>query len=1071
MQRLKIKRTMARAAMLLSSKPAPTAHSRRLLLTLLVMLLTTASAWATITGSGTQSDPYIISSKADWNAATQDSKYYTNGVYVELGADIDFGKNDCNRFGYCTMHFDGKGHTISNFKVDNDDNHVALFQKMNQGGSISNLTIANSTLGGNKYVAGIVGHNEGIVDNCHVESSVTIKAKNKYSSSGSQTYLIYSENCGGITGLNNTGTITNCTVGAKFELVNLVNQPYFGGIVGRNNGAAPVSGCLCYSTSVSSVNYFQILIGSYYNSGDVITNNYYRPVGSYGHGAPSATVVRAVSGIPSGVTSPAICVSHGGYDYIAANTTFTLTAPAHKAFNDDFSVSGTGTSFTLASDKTSATVTIASDDATINASLRNFTYSVVFNGNGSTSGTMNNQAFEYSIAQNLTANGFNRTGYTFAGWATEANGAVAYTNQQSVSNLTATDGGTVNLYAKWTPNTYTVHFDGNGSTGGSMSDMNFTYDVAQNLTANGFNRTGYTFAGWSLTPDPSPSGEGSGDLIADQQNVSNLTTTDKATITLYAKWTANTYTVHFDKNHNDATGSMSDMNFTYDVAQPLTTNAFSRTHYDFAGWNTQTDGNGNNYNDQQSVQNLTSTDKGTVNLYAQWTPHAYTIDYDLDGGSADNPATYTIESGDITLTNPTRTGYVFTGWTGTELTAATMSVTITHGSSGNRSYTATWEPVAFSVRFNGNGATSGTMSNQDFAYDRAQPLTANAFGRAFTVTYHYNGATGGNDDASVTANATYNGWATSADGAVVYTNQQSVSNLTTVPAGTVDLYANWTDASVTLPTPTRTGYTFVEWCSDEALTTKVGDAGEEITPSTDLNLYAHWILNTSIDVSFTSPINAGDDAYLTVTMTPTDISLDSNPITTVAQVYVDTKFYDVAIVNGVGTCIVTNWAEKREILDYDYDNNVAIYNVIPYDVQAVFDGDDQYKASTSEVKQLTVEQIPTTLTVSVDKTTVNVGEPVTVTVELEPKIDACVTVCATDLRPTFITGSYNYTLALVKGRGTMKFSHFPASTRYFSAAYAGDDRYLHSHTGVKTVTITQTATTTDVSVTSPVMAK
>ena len=103
--------------MLLSSKPAPTAHSRRLLLTLLVMLLTTASAWATITGSGTQSDPYIISSKADWNAATQDSKYYTNGVYVELGADIDFGKNDCNRFGYCTMHFDGKGHTVSGIRI------------------------------------------------------------------------------------------------------------------------------------------------------------------------------------------------------------------------------------------------------------------------------------------------------------------------------------------------------------------------------------------------------------------------------------------------------------------------------------------------------------------------------------------------------------------------------------------------------------------------------------------------------------------------------------------------------------------------------------------------------------------------------------------------------------------------------------------------------------------------------------------------------------------------------------------------------------------------------------------
>ena len=911
-------------------------------------------------------------------------------------------------------------------------------------------------------MAGITTKNKGgIIDNCHVESSVTLTA-NKANS----------QYCGGIAAQSGwfngatatTGTITNCTVGAKFVLANCMNQPFFGGIVGRNYSASAVSGCLNYSTSVTSgLNFFSSIVASYSTSnGAVITNNYYRPVGNYGHGAPSATVVRAVSGIPSDITCPAICISHGGYDYIAENSTFTLTAPAHKAFNADFSVSGTGTRYSLASDKTSASVTIGSADATVNASLRNFAYTVVFKGNGSTSGAMSNQAFDYGISQNLTANGFTRTGYTYAGWATSANGNVAYTNQQNVNNLTATDGGTVNLYAKWTPITYTVVFKGNGSTSGAMSNQAFDYSISQNLTANGFTRTGYTFAGWATSAN--------GDVVySNLQSVSNLTTTNGATITLYAKWTVHTYTVHFDKNHNDVTGSMGDMNFTYDVAQQLTANGFSRTHYDFTGWNTQADGNGTSFNDQQNVQKLTTTDKGTIDLYAQWMPHAYTISYDLDGGSADNPATYTVESSDIKLNTPTRKGYVFTGWTGTDLAATTTSVTIGHGSSGNRSYTATWEAVAFSVSFNGNGNTSGTMNNQDFAYDVAQPLTANAFGRAFTVTYDYNGATGGNTAASATAVATFNGWATSADGSVAYADKQSVSNLTTDAGATVELYANWADASVTLPAPTRTGYTFVEWCSDADLTAKVGDAGDVITPNADITLYAHWILNTSIDVSFTSPMNSGDDAYLTVTMTPKDISIEPNPITTVAQVNVDSKSYFVPIVNGVGTCIVRNLMEKREYVGFDEVTGMDINKFLPFDIQAVFDGDDQYKASSSDVKQLTVELIPTTLTVSVDKTTVNEGEPLTVTVELEPKIDACVTVKA--MVPDDTEYRNNYNLWLDKGRGTKTFYGLPAGPRNINANFAGDDRYARSSCKNVRITVNKVETTVETVVSSPVIAK
>ena len=77
------------------------------------------------------------------------------------------------------------------------------------------------------------------------------------------------------------------------------------------------------------------------------------------------------------------------------------------------------------------------------------TYTVKYNANGG-SGTTGDSSHTYGTAKALTANGFSRSGYNFAGWATSAGGSVVYSNQQSVSNLTTTNGGTVNLYAKWT---------------------------------------------------------------------------------------------------------------------------------------------------------------------------------------------------------------------------------------------------------------------------------------------------------------------------------------------------------------------------------------------------------------------------------------------------------------------------------------------------------------------------------------------------------------------------------------------------------------------------------------------
>ena len=143
--------------------------------------------------------------------------------------------------------------------------------------------------------------------------------------------------------------------------------------------------------------------------------------------------------------------------------------------------------------------------------------------------------------------------------------------------------------------------------------------------------------------------------------------------------------------------------------------------------------------------------------------------------------------------------------------------------------------IAYVVSFNGNGATTGSMSNQAFTYGTAQNLTANAYGRAYTVTYVYdNGSANGSD----TATATFTGWATAADGAKVYDDEESVNNLTKVENGEVPLYAVWTLGSVTLPTPTKAGYAFAGWYQDDAFTSQV--SGSTYTPTANTTLYAKW---------------------------------------------------------------------------------------------------------------------------------------------------------------------------------------------------------------------------------------
>ena len=155
----------------------------------------------------------------------------------------------------------------------------------------------------------------------------------------------------------------------------------------------------------------------------------------------------------------------------------------------------------------------------------------------------------------------------------------------------------------------------------------------------------------------------------------------------------------------------------------------------------------------------------------------YTITYDYTGGTASNTSSYYDTTPTFTLNNPTKTGYTFIGWTGSNGNTPELSVTIYQGTIGNKSYVANWVANTYTLQYSANGGT-GSMPLQEFTYDVADNLRTNTFTRD---------------------NYTFNGWNTQADGSgISFVDGLEVVNLTS--SGTVTLYAQWIEATDTFPT-------------------------------------------------------------------------------------------------------------------------------------------------------------------------------------------------------------------------------------------------------------------------------
>ncbi len=425
--------------------------------------------------------------------------------------------------------------------------------------------------------------------------------------------------------------------------------------------------------------------------------------------------------------------------------------------------------------------------------------------------------------------------------------------------------GTQGTYdATCEPSKFFITYDGGSATGGTAPTSPTECLLSETCLApeSTYTKPGYQANSWSCTNNDT----GTTLRIAIGGTLNSLITGANQTLTCSALWSGITYTVHFDAN--GGTGTMRDQTMTYGTASRLSSNTFSRTGYTFAGWGTRAADTTATYTNGQSVSNLSDTTGDTVTLYAVWTPNEtgrITLEHRdgyLQGGqfifSPTDPDSVTVNPGSIKIkyntswhnyntgtriqkltTNPSIPGFTFGGfYTNTQCQGEQMinengnfvSASLTKYPTAGTTATwyACWKGNPYTVLFASNVPSDasttavGTMSEQTMYRNTYAQLTANA--------YELPGYT-------------FNGWNTDADGSgTAFADKQSVTGLALPNMNGVILYAQWTpntitidwnenggdavgnstcqfDQTVSLPTTTRTGYTFDGWELANGLTT------------------------------------------------------------------------------------------------------------------------------------------------------------------------------------------------------------------------------------------------------------
>ena len=500
-----------------------------------------------------------------------------------------------------------------------------------------------------------------------------------------------------------------------------------------------------------------------------------------------------------------------------------------------------------------------------------------------------------NIGSNVQVSAVLNTGYVFKGWY---NGNVKVSDDLSFV-YTMPNKDTV-LTAKTEIKWYTMTFDPNGgilkNPGNNLYNAEWkngnTVSVGWNIndfcymTGDIPTRRGYRFTGWYLGSESVYNKYG----VAVRNSSLYSYDTDyhwryDGNVTVKAGWDAINYKI----SYKVVTGAGNIPSQTVHYGDSFTLadgNAFTYTGHTFSHWYVRrssdkkvfcydgnwhtTDGsdlygsdvsNWYPYNNSgltfemndSWIRSDTDADEEFV-FWGFWTADEYNIIYNLDGGTLNgktNPDTYNIETPTFTLNNPTKTGYTFEGWTGTDITGTSKIVTINQGSIGNRTYTATWTPIEYSIVYTKgytNNAKDDVIQN-GIKYNKDVTLISNPFtGRSYTVKYST--STSDRDWDKVTAPAGFNGTLEFAHWNILsktYAAGTKLKNLTTKNGDKITATAQWKDKKFTLPVVNRPGYVFVGWYS--MVDRKVYKANTEYTISQALTAYdntftAQWTAKT-----------------------------------------------------------------------------------------------------------------------------------------------------------------------------------------------------------------------------------
>jgi len=469
------------------------------------------------------------------------------------------------------------------------------------------------------------------------------------------------------------------------------------------------------------------------------------------------------------------------------------------------------------------------------------TYTVLYNGNGSTSGIVPQDNATYSQNDNVivAANEGHlvKTGHSFIGWNTKADGTGTSYLPNATFKIVSEN---ITLFAQWVINHYTVSFDVAGGSAVSNQTVNHGEKASQPTTEP--TKAGYTFGGWYTDV-----------MLTDTYDFNTVIT---ANTTIYAKWEPLEYTVSFEVSGGSTVPSQSVENGKK-ASEP--TPEPTKAGYTFAGWYTSSTGNTPFIFDNAIIED-------TI-VYAKWNPVTYTVSFDVDGGSA--VPSQTIAHGEKAtepMLAPIKAGYTFGGWYTDK--NHTQAFTFNSIITGDTTIYAKWEPLKYTVSFEvGDGSA---VPNQSVAHgEKANEPTPvpTKTGYTFGGWYKDAGHTQAYDFNSVITETMtiYAKW-----NAQTYTVSFNTDGGSMVSSQSV---AHGGKVSKPTSAPTKAGYTFGGWYTSSTLEKLFDFDSSSITRN--ITIYAKW-------VSIVSPPTSNDSSN----------SESSTPSTNTEHIVVDVEGED-----------------------------------------------------------------------------------------------------------------------------------------------------------------------------------